>query len=154
MDKNSPRSALSYSYTRQVYPTLNVGVEYMPSSNRYAPVANWRFLEADGWRPAIAISTSSAWPSSLVSGNAHFLTVANGLGNGFSAYVAAAYAPDGDLWYMPAGLNYRISDDWSSRLMYDGDNLHPIITYNFQDIRTSLILLDGESPTLSVSYSF
>ncbi|MGY8732110.1 MAG: hypothetical protein ACKVK0_08225 [Pirellulales bacterium] len=153
-DSNSPRSALSFSLTRQIIPSLNVGVEYMPSSDRYSPVASWRFLEADRWQPAVAISTSSAWPSSTVSGNAHFITVANSLGNGVSAYLAAAYAPDGDIWYMPAGLNYRINDDWSSRLMYDGDNYHPIITYSSGDLRTSFILLDGESPTLSVSFSF
>ena len=154
IDNNSPRAALEFSYTRQILPTLNVGVEYMPSSERYSPVANWRFLEADGWRPAMAIGTSSAWPSSEVSGNAHSLTIANSLGAGVSAYVAASYAPDIDSWYMPFGLNYRISDKWSTRAMYDGNNYHPIVTYNSGDLRTSFILLDGKSPTLSVSFSF
>lgn|GEM_PF-751865 len=154
VDNNSPRAALAFSLTRQILPTLNVGIEFMPASDRYAPIAHWRFLEAKGWQPAIAISTSTAWPSSKVSGNAHSLTVANSVGGGFSAYVAASYAPDSDLWYMPAGLNYRINEDWSSRMMWDGNNLHPIITYNSGDIRTSFILLDGKSPTLSLSFSF
>ena len=154
IDNNSPRSALEFSYTRQILPTLNVGVEYKPASERYSPVANWRFLEADGWQPAMAIGTSSAWPSSEISGNAHSLTIANSLGAGISAYVAASYAPDSDSWYMPFGLNYRISDKWSTRAMYDGNNYHPIVTYDSGDLRTSFILLDSKSPTLSVSFRF
>lgn len=154
IDNNSPRSALEFSYTRQILPTLNVGVEYKPASERYSPVANWRFLEADGWQPAMAIGTSSAWPSSKVSGNAHSLTIANSLGYDMSAYIAASYAPDNDSWYMPFGLNYYINDSWSSRIMYDGDNYHPIVTYKTENLRTSFILLDSKSPTVSVSFSF
>ncbi|MDP6963746.1 MAG: hypothetical protein QGF46_06220, partial [Planctomycetota bacterium] len=145
LDGDSPRSKLQFSYLRQILPNLNAGVEYMPSSDRYSPVINWRFMNADGWLPALAVGSSSAWPSSKVSGNAYFLTAANSLGNGFSAYVSAAFAPDGDIWYMPAGLNYKLNEDWSARLMYDGDNLHPLVSYTFLDLRTSFIMLDGDT---------
>ena len=154
IDNNSPRASLEFSLTRMILPNLSAGIEFMPESDRYSPVVNWRFIEASGWRPAVTVGTSSAWPSSKVSGNAYILSIGNSIAKGLSAYVAASYAPSGDLWQIPAGLNYRINKDWSSHLMYDGDKLHPIITYSYGDIRTSFILLDSKSPTLAVSFSF
>ncbi len=55
---------------------------------------------------------------------------------------------------MPAGLNYKINDKWNTRVMWDGTNLHPILTRYIDDWSLSLLLLDGTDPTLSVSVGF
>jgi hypothetical protein len=129
-------------------------MEFMPRKNRWSPVWNWRLIEADGWRPAIALGQSSAWPSSKTSGSAFTLTAAQSFGKGFSGYLSASYAPNGDLWQIPAGVNWRVNQDWTTRIMWDGNNLHPIVTRHIDNWSMSLIMLDGSDPTLAFSIGF
>lgn len=126
----------------------------MPRSDRWNPVWNWRLVDAKGWRPAIALGQSSAWPSSKTSGSAFMLTAAQSFGKGVSGYLTASYAPDGDLWQMPAGLSWQITETWSTRAMWDGSKLHPIATFHKDDWSMSLILLDGKDPTMAFSIGF
>ena len=151
---DSGRAPIEFSLAHRLTDSFRLGVEYMPRDDRWNPVWNWRFLEASGWRPALLLGQSSAWPSSKASGSAFSFTVAQSLGRGVSAYVAASYAPDGDLWQMPAGLNWQVTEEWSTRLMYDGANFHPILTRHQKDWSMSLMLLGGTDPTVAYSYSF
>jgi len=152
--KGSERAPTEFSLVRQLFPNFRGGLEYMPRSDRVSPVWTWRFLEADGWQPAVALGQSSAWPSSKTDGSAFLLTAAQDFGEGWGGYVSVSYAPRGDLWQVPAGASWRFHDAWSSRLMWDGDNLHPILTHHHGRWSVSLILLDGKDPTISASFGF
>ena len=126
----------------------------MPGKNRISPIVNWRFREAQGEAPALALGMGTAWPSSKASGQAYSLTAARALGKDFSGYVAASYAPDANLWFAPAGLQYRLNRDWSTKVMWDGDRLHPVVTHHAEQWSLSFLLLDGRDPTLSFSVGF
>ncbi|MDP6129554.1 MAG: hypothetical protein QF389_06970 [Planctomycetota bacterium] len=150
----SARAPIEFSLVRKWTPSFRAGLEYMPRDERWAPVWNWRILKATKTRPAIALGQSTAWPSSKTSGSAFSLSAAKSIAKDWSAYLSASYAPNGDLWQMPAGLNYKINDKWNTRVMWDGTNLHPILTRYIDDWSLSLLLLDGTDPTLSVSVGF
>jgi hypothetical protein len=152
--KGSNRAPTEFSLVRQFGESFRAGAEFMPRADRWHPVWNYRILEATEAHPALAIGQSSAWPSSKTSGSAFTLTTAQGFGNGLSGYLSVSYAPDGDLWQVPGGINWRFHEHWSSRLMWDGGNLHPVVTYHQDVWSMSLLLLDGEDPTFSMSVGF
>jgi hypothetical protein len=151
-DKN--RAPVEFYVVRQLSPNLRVGAEYRPRDDRLVPVWNLRILEATKSRPEIAIGQSTAWPSSKTDGSAFSLSAGQSLGDGWTAYLSAVYAPNGDLWQIPAGLNYRMNDRWSARTMWDGSQLHPVLTHHSEDWSLSLLLLGGTDPTISVAVGF
>lgn len=117
-------------------------------------MVNWRVLEAGPDIPAVVIGTSSAWPSSEVDGNAVFVTAAQLLADGVSGSVSLSYGLDEKKWRVPASLRAALGDNLDGTLVFDGSNFHPLVTYRLEDVSLSFILLDGEDPTISVSWSF
>ena len=97
------------------------------------------------------IGTSSAWPSGDVDGNALTITAASMIGMDTSVTFGAAYIPDAEEWRSPASVSYRIKDGLSATVMYDGENLHPIMTIDRVGASIQLILLGGEDPAIAVS---
>ena len=148
------RAPIEFNLSRRFSESLMVGVEYMPRDNRISPTWNYRLIERTDSRPAVAVGQGTAWPSGKVTGSAYSLTVADSIGAGISAYISASYAPDQSLWQIPAGLNWRFDEDWSTRLMWDGENLHPFLSYSLPDWDLGLLLLDQRYPTLAASFSF
>ena len=148
------RSPIEFSLLRQLTPSFRAGLEYMPRDGRVAPLWNWRLLEATDHRPALVLGQGTAWPSGKVTGAAYSLTVAQAFSDGWSAYVSASYAPDNQLWQMPAGVQRRLSKEWSTKMMWDGSKLHPFLTYHGEQVNISLLLLDGKIPTLGLSVLF
>ena len=55
---------------------------------------------------------------------------------------------------MPGGVNWQLNEAWTTRLMWDGANLHPIVTHHFDTLSLSLMMLDGRDPTLAISFGF
>ena len=160
---NTERAPLEFSLVYLFRSNFRAGIEYMPSHGeknaRWVPLANWRLVEADGKRPAVALGMSSAWPSSRVKGEAYSLTLAQAWGQNWSGYASVSFAPkaerSADKWYQPLGLSYRWSKHWQSRLMWDGNKMHPAVSYvSNSDWSASVFLLDGKNPTLSVTYGF
>ena len=136
---------------RPVNDRLQLGVEYDYGEDKFHPVAVYRVIDATGSTPAIMIGTSSAWPSGDVDGNALTITAASMIGMDTSVTFGAAYIPDAEEWRSPASVSYRIKDGLSATVMYDGENLHPIMTIDRVGASIQLILLGGEDPAIAVS---
>jgi hypothetical protein len=145
---------MEFFVVRRINSDLRVGAEFRPEDRRLVPTWNYRLINATDTIPEVAIGQSTAWPSSKTDGSAYSLSIAQTFGDAWSAYLSASYAPNGDLWQMPAGLNYRISDQWSTRAMWDGSNLHPVLTHQHENMSYSFLLLGGTDPTLTVAFGF
>jgi hypothetical protein len=151
---DSDRSPVEFSLAHRLRDDLQVGIEYDPEEGEVYPLVNWRFMEATEDRPALAVGTSSAWPSREVDGNAVFLTAAQNLGAGLSGSLSLSYGIEDERVRVPASLNYTLSEGWTGTMIYDGDNLHPVVTVRRTSLSYSLILLNGEEPTISISWGF
>ena len=149
--QDTNRAPLEYSLVHLVNERLQLGVEYNYSEDNFSPVAMYRLIDATEKTPAVMIGTSSAWPSSQVDGNAYTVTLAKMLDENTSATLAAAYIPDNEDWLMPASLSRRLTDNLSMSVMYDGDDLHPLLILDREHASVSFILLGGEDPAISVS---
>lgn len=117
-------------------------------------MVNWRVLDASPSTPAVIVGTSSAWPSAEVDGNAVFVTAGQLLADGVSGSVSLSYGLDDKKWRVPGSLRTSLADNLDGTLVYDGRDFHPLVTYRMEDVSFSFILLDGEDPTISVSWSF
>jgi len=131
-----------------------VGFEVGVDSEEYYPVMNYRILDATEEHPALVIGTSSAWPSDEVDGNAVTLTAAQMLGPRLSGSLGLAHILDNSEWRIPASLRYGIRPNLEGTIMYDGRQLHPLLTWRRDKFSFSFILLGAEDPTLSVSVGF
>lgn len=131
-----------------------MGLEVGVDSEEYYPVMNYRILDATEEHPALVIGTSSAWPSDEVDGNAVTLTAAQMLGPRLSGSLTLAHILDNSEWRMPASLRYGIRPNLEGTLMYDGTQLHPLLTWRKDNFSVSFIMLGAEDPTLSVSVGF
>ena len=136
---------------RPVNERFQVGIEYDYMEDQLHPVMVYRVIDATENSPAIMVGTSSAWPSGDVDGNALTLTAASMVGEDMSVTIGAAYILENEDWRTPASLSYRIREGLSASVMYDGDNLHPLMTIDRVGASIQLILLGGEDPAIAVS---
>ena len=131
-----------------------MGLEVGVDSDDYYPMMNYRILDATEEHPALVIGTSSAWPSDEVDGNAVTLTAAQMLGPRLSGSLTLAHILDDSKLRMPASLRYGIRPNLEGTLMFDGTQLHPLLTWRRDNFSFSFIMLGAEDPTLSVSIGF
>ncbi len=148
------REKLEFSLTHRVSQNLQIGLEHGADSNEYFPLINYRLREAKDGLPAFIVGTSSAWPSGEVDGNAFFLSAASLLNSRTSGSVSISYTPDDGSWKIPGSLQYALSETVDGSLIWDGDNLHPLVTWYGGKINLSFILLGGEDPTISTTIAF
>ena len=149
--QDTDRSPLEYSLVRPVGKSLQMGIEYDHSEGKVHPVVIWRVVNATEDTPAIMLGTSSAWPSSEVDGNALSITAATLIDANTSLTLGASYILDTEEWRSPASLSRRLTETLSASVMYDGENLHPILIMDREGASFSFILLNGEDPAISVS---
>ena len=71
-----------------------------------------------------------------------------------SGSLSLSYTPDDESWKIPASYRYVISDQIDGTLIWDGEDLHPLLTWRGSKINLSLILLSGEDLTLSTTVNF
>ena len=136
---------------RPVNEKFQAGIEYDYVEDQLHPVAVYRLIDATDETPAVMIGTSSAWPSGDVDGNALTLTAATMVGEDMNITFGAAYILENEDWRSPASISHRIRDGLSWSLMYDGENLHPLMTIDRVGASIQLILLGGEDPAIAVS---
>lgn len=148
------REKLEFSLTHLLTPDLQIGLEHGADSNEYFPLVNYRLMDATDGMPAIILGTSSAWPSGEVDGNAFFISAATLLNSRTSGSVSLSYTPDDGSWKIPGSLQYTLSQTLDGSLIWDGDDLHPLVTWRGGKINLSFILLGGEDPTISTTVSF
>ncbi|MDC0852794.1 hypothetical protein OAP77_00420 [Planctomycetota bacterium] len=152
--ENTNREKLEFSLVHRISADLQAGVEYGADSNELFPMVNYRLLSATESTPAIILGTSSAWPSGEVDGNAFFISTASMLSDRSSGSLSLSYTPDDESWKIPASYRYVISDQIDGTLIWDGEDLHPLLTWRGSKINLSLILLSGEDLTLSTTVNF
>ena len=128
-----------------------MGIEYNYGEGSILPIAMYRLINATESTPAVMIGTNSAWPSSEVDGNAASLTLAMMLNADTSATLGASYMLESYEWRTPASLSRRLTDSLSASVMFDGEDLHPLLILDREHASFSFILLGGEDPTISVS---
>ncbi|MDP6539778.1 MAG: hypothetical protein QF903_07785 [Planctomycetota bacterium] len=151
---DSDRSPVEFSLTHRLRDDLQIGIEYDAEEGQLFPLVNWRLVDAEGARPALALGVSSAWPSREVDGSALFVTAARHLGEGLSASVSLSWGLEDERLRVPASLSYSLGDSASAMVLYDGDNAHPMLTFRGGSLSTSLILMGGTDPTISLSWGF
>ncbi|MDG1456183.1 MAG: hypothetical protein P8R38_08230 [Planctomycetota bacterium] len=152
--ENTNREKLEFSLVHRISADLQAGLEYGADSNELFPMVNYRLLSATESTPAIILGTSSAWPSGEVDGNAFFISTASMLSDRSSGSLSLSYTPDDESWKIPASYRYVISDQIDGTLIWDGEDLHPLLTWRGSKINLSLILLSGEDLTLSTTVNF
>ncbi len=154
LTEDTNREKLEFSLVHRLDPNLQIGLEWGADSNDFYPMANYRLIDADEGRPAIILGTSSAWPSGEVDGNAFFISAANLLTPRSSGSLSLSYTPDDGSWKVPASYRYSLSQDFDASLIWDGDDLHPLVTWRGGGLNLSFILLGGEDPTISTTVAF
>lgn len=154
LTEDTNREPLEVSLTHRLREDLQVGIEVAVDSEDFHPLVNYRLLEATEEHPALVLGTSSAWPSGEVDGNAFTLTAAQVLGDRTSGSLSLAYIPDNSKWLLPASVRYAIAQDFDATLIYDGDDIHPLVTWRSNQMSFTFIMMGLEDPTLSVSVGF
>ena len=148
------REKLEFRLVHRVSEDLQAGIEYGADSNELYPMINYRLVSATDDTPAIIVGTSSAWPSGEVDGNAFFISTATLLSDRSSGSLSLSYTPDDESWKIPASYRYVLTDEIDASLIWDGENLHPLVTWRGSKMNFSLILLGGEDLTLSTTVNF
>lgn len=152
--EDTNREPLEFSLVHRLRDDLQVGIEAAIDAEKFYPMANYRILEATDDQPALVLGTSSAWPSDDVGGNAVTLTAAQMLGPRVSGSLSLSYMLENSKWRVPASLHYGIRPNLDGTLMYDGQHLHPLLTWRSDNLSFSFILLNVSDPALSVSVGF
>ena len=80
------------------------------------------------------------------------LNVAGMIGENMSLAVGTAYALESEEWLYTANLAVRLKEGLSASFMYDGANVHPIMTLDGEGASIQLILFNGEEPGIAVSF--
>lgn len=148
------REKLVFSLVNRVSNDLQIGLEYGADSKELYPMINYRLTKATENFPALILGTSSAWPSGEVDGNAFFLSAATLLSDRSSGSLSISYTPDNDSWDIPASYRFVLSDEFDASLIWDGNDLHPLVTWRGKRLNMSFILLGGEDPTISTTVAF
>jgi hypothetical protein len=151
------RATLRTTLTYQLHPRLSLGVEYNPLASKVSPLANWLVLPEKEHRPALILGTSSD-RIGTPSGQSFYATVSKSLepelGIPIAPYVGATYGTYEDRFRPIAGLNIELPRDFSAQVLFDGVNVHPMLSYSHGRHAISLLLVRGKDPGLSYSISF
>mgnify|MGYP001235841238 CR=1 FL=1 len=152
MPQDTNRAPLEYSLFHVVNESLQVGIEYDYAEDQFHPAAAYRLLEATDSTPAVILGTSSAWPSGEVDGSAFMLNVADMISEDISLAVGTAYVHESEEWLYTANLAMRLKEGLSASFMYDGANVHPVMTLDREGTSIQFILFNGEDPGIAVSF--
>ena len=102
----------------------------------------------------MAVGISSTWPLDNDGGGMLFVTAAQRLGARISGSASLSFRLTDDKFRTPASMTYTLTDKLSTTLFYDGENLHPLLTFDRAPASLSLILLRGEAPAISLAWGF
>ncbi len=147
------RNTLTY----RIHPRITAGVEYNPLAGTVSPLANWLALTETKRRPALVLGTSSD-RIGTPSGQSFYATLSKNLkretGLPIAPYAGIAYGTFEDRWRVIGGLNFQVSERWSSTIIFDGVRVHPLVNFNYGRHAFSVIMERGRNPGASYSISF
>lgn len=134
MDDQIPRASQRTTLAYRFLPTLSLGIEHNPRSDESNLIGNWVAMTEKRLRPALIFGTSSD-RIGTPEGQAYFATVSKDLGpvNGWpiAPYAGVSYGTFDDELRAIGGLRTRFGKGWSSTLIYDGEEVHPTVDFNF-----------------------
>lgn len=136
---------------------ISLGVFGDPRAGHIGPVVNVVALKESENLPALVFGTS-ADRIGLPHGQAYYFTLSKDLepktGLPIAPYFGMSYSTYNERMRPIGGLNLNLSHGFSSIVMYDGVNVHPVV--NFQRRRSifSLILVRGTHPGFAYSVSY
>lgn len=139
----------------RVSPDLQVGVEYNPLANDVGPLLNWRALreKVGDWQPAVILGTSSD-RIGTPSGRAVYVTISKTIAKGIGVYVGASYSGYENRVLIPVGASFQLDEHWSSLLVFDGVNFHPMASYSWDKYSLTLLLANTRYPGIGISVGF
>lgn len=152
------RTTLMYRFTD----SLQAGLEYNTLADDLGAVANWRAIAETERRPALILGTSSD-RIGTTEGRSYYATLSKSLeretGLPIAPYAGLAFGEQDDEWLGIGGLLVRWSDNWSTTSLFDGKNLHHILSTTIEGRhQLGLMLVEQEDEhflgvTYGVSFS-
>ena len=160
-DIDVERAQARTTVTYALLPSLSVGLEFNPVANDLGPLANWRVWDEEENRPALIVGTSSD-RIGTESGRAFFATLSKDLegltGLPIAPYAGASYGEFDHETVAIGGLFVRWAERWSSTHLFDGHNLHHVLSHAYEEgpvVGLVVVELDGVySVGLTVGTSF
>lgn len=149
------RSTLTYRVT----PRLQAGIEVNPLSTRERvnPLANWLAVPEGARTPAVIVGTSSD-RIGTPGGQSFYATASKNLKREtklpIAPYVGLAYGTYESSLRMIGGINLGFTQRLSSMVIFDGFNIHPMVTFSHRQHVFSFLLVRSRLPGLSYSISF
>jgi hypothetical protein len=147
------RNTLTY----QVNERLSVGVEYNPLAGKVSPLANFVAVKETEKRPALILGTSSD-RIGTPSGQSFYATLSKSLeretGLPIAPYIGVAYGTYENKARVIGGLNIYFPKNFSSTILYDGVNVHPLLNYTYRRHQFAFVLVQGKKAGFSYSVSF
>ena len=153
IDRAKWRNTLTYRF----HPKFTAGVEYNPLAGKVSPLANVVALTETHKRPALILGTSSD-RIGTPSGQSFYATFSKSLkhstGLPLAPYVGVAYGTFEDRARIIGGLNFSLTERWSSTILFDGVRVHPTANYTYGRHQIGVIFERGRHPGASYSVSF
>lgn len=143
------RNTLMY----RVNSDLQLGVEYNPLANDVGPLVNWRVMREGPGQPAIILGTSSDRIGTPY-GRAYYVTVSKEVFKGVGVYVGASYSEFEQRVLIPAGASFQFDENWSSLMVYDGVNFHPMVTYSWDRYSVTFLMALTRDPGINFTVGF
>ena len=134
-----------------------MGLEWNPLAEEFAPLANIHLFSEGKYAPAVIFNTSTD-RIGTPDGQSFTLTLSKDLQQQFglpvAPYIGVAYGTYEDKARLIGGLFVRYNQSWSSTILFDGVNFHPLLTYSYDQHSLSLLLAKARRLGLSYSYAF
>jgi hypothetical protein len=151
------RAELRTTLTYRVIPRVTLGVEYNPLASDVSPLANWLAVSEKKYRPALMFGTSSD-RIGTPDGQSYYATLSKNLEPWIklpiAPYVGAAYGTYKDELRPIAGANITFSEHVSSLVIYDGERVHPTLSWTQGRHVFTFLLVEGTDPGVAYSISF
>ncbi len=131
MDRARQRYTLLYRF----HPRFQAGIEYNPvGDGDVGLLANWVAFSETATRPALIFGTSSD-RIGTTDGRAVYATLSkdikNATGLPLAPYIGTAYGGFDHDWEVVGGLRVRYDERISSLHLWDGENLHHVLSSSF-----------------------
>ncbi len=157
VDRARVRFTAAYSVTER----LTLGVEANPKDDDYGVIANYRVWDETDLRPALILGTSSD-RIGTPSGRTYYAMLAKDLseivGLPIAPYIGTGFGEFEDEWELLGGVRIAWLERLSTTHMWDSENLHHVIDYEWNDgFRTGIVVAQQDSSYyvgVSLGYSF
>lgn len=153
IDRATWRNTLTY----HLLPRVIVGVEYNPLANDVGPLVNVIAMTETDRRPALILGTSSD-RIGTPHGRSFYATLSKDLteatGLPVQPYVGYSYGQYDDHGRVIGGVTVRFTDWLEGQAIYDGQKVHPMVSFGVGRHQFGVLFAQGKNPGVSYSVSF